>query len=96
MVCIEVSLDGEIFRTVGIKDASLISPTLSGFVGADTPARLTLSGMCDLPEERAAHVYWGTDELELKTGAVVTFRFTTSDSPSDLDQLVPTDSPEYI
>jgi hypothetical protein len=96
MVCIEVSLDGQVFRTAGSKDASLISPTLSGFVGGDTPARLTLSGMHDLPDERAAHVYWGPDEVELKTGAVVTFRFTTSESPSDPEQVVPTDSPEYI
>ncbi len=75
MVCVEVKLDGALFRRAGIKDASLITPILSGFVGDETPARLSLSGMCDLPVARAAHVYWGPDQLELKTGTEVTFRF---------------------
>jgi hypothetical protein len=96
MVCIEVSLDGEVFRMAGIQDASLLSPTLGGFVGDDTPARLTLSGMCDLPNERAAHVYWGIDEIALNNGTVVTFRLTTSEAPSNPDRIVPIDSPEYI
>src|SRR5437899_2838668 len=95
MICIEVSLDGEVFRRTGVKDASLLTPGVAAFVGDDKPARLTLSGMCDLPGERAAHVYWG-DEMSLNNGAVVTFRFTISDSPSKPDQLVPTDSPKYI
>ena len=96
MVCIEVRLDGELFRTAGIKDASLITPRLAGFVGGETPASLTLSGMCDLAEGRAAHVYWGPDQVELKSGAVVTFRFTISQSPSSPERIVPTDSPVYI
>ena len=96
MVCIEVRLDVEIFRTTGVKDASLLTPTISAFVGDDKPARLSLSGMCDLPGDRAAHVYWGDDEMALNDGTVVTLRFTSSESSSDPDQVVPTDSPTYV
>ena len=96
MVCIEVRLDGELFRIAGIKDASLITPTLSGYVGGETPACLMLRGMCDLVGGRAAHVSWGPDEVALTSGAVVTFRFTMSESPSHPEQIVATDSPAYI
>ncbi len=96
MVCVEVRLDGALFRKAGIKDASLITPILSGFVGDETPARLSLSGMCDLPVARAAHVYWGPDQLELKTGTEVAFRFTTCGSPTPPERIVPTDSAAYI
>src|SRR4051794_4512703 len=96
MVCIEVGLDGKLFRTTGVEDASLLTPSISAFVGDDEPARLTLSGMCELPGERAAHVHWGDDEMLLSNGTVVTLRFTSSELASDPDQVVPTDSPKYI
>jgi len=96
MICVEVSLDGALFRRAGIKDASLITPTVSGFIGDETPAQLMLRGMCDLAGGRSAHVNWGPDQVDLQIGAVVTFRFTTSESPSEPDQVVPTDSPAYI
>jgi len=96
MVCVEVSLDGSLFRKLGIKDASLITPTVHGFVGDEAPASLILSGMCDLGGERAAHVYWGPDEVALNGGSVVTFRFAMCESPSPPDKVVPTDSPAYI
>src|SRR5436190_570231 len=78
MVCVEVTLDGSPFRRVGIKDASLITPTVHGFVDDEAPARLELSGMCDLGGERAAHVYWGPDDVALNDGTVVTFRLAMS------------------
>jgi hypothetical protein len=96
MVCIEVGLDGKLFRATGVKDASLLTPAISAFVGDDEPARLTLSGMCERPGERAAHVYWGDDEMLLSNGTVVTLRFTSSELASDPDQVVATDSPKYV
>lgn len=97
MVCIEVRLNGQLLRRAGITDASLISPMLSGYVGGEVPASLMLSGMCDLPDDRAAHVYWTPDdEVELKSGDVVTFKFVESDEPTKPERIVPTDSPEYI
>jgi len=96
MVCVEVTLDGSPFRRVGIKDASLITPTVHGFVDDEAPARLELSGMCDLGGERAAHVYWGPDDVALNDGTVVTFRLAMCEFPSPPDQVVPTDSPAYI
>jgi hypothetical protein len=96
MVCIEVELNGELFRRAGVKDASLICPMVSGYVGGDIPASLRLAGMCDLPEDRAAHVYWAPDEVDLKGGDVITFRFVESDQPTAPEQTVPTDSPEYV
>ena len=96
MVCIEVSLDGKVFRTTGVQDATLLAPSISAFVGDDSPARLSLNGMCELPGERAAHLDWGDDEMSLGVGTVVTLRFTMCNSPSDPDQVVPTDSPKYV
>jgi hypothetical protein len=96
MVCIGVKLNGELFRMAGIKNAALLSPMVSGYIGGDTPASLRLSGMCDLSEERAAHVYWAPDEVDLKGGDVVTFQFVKSDHPTDPEQVTPTDSPEYL
>jgi hypothetical protein len=96
MVCIEVKLNGHLLRMAGIKDASLISPMVSGYIGGDMPASLMLSGMCDLPDDRAAHVYWAPDELDLKSGDVVTFKFVESDDPTKPERIVLTDSPEYI
>jgi hypothetical protein len=96
MVCVEVNLDGSLFRRAGIQDASLITPIVSGFVGDDTPARLDLSGMCELGGERAAHVYWAPPQLALRSGSVATFRLTTCESPSPPEDLVPIDSPAYL
>src|SRR5438093_9863663 len=96
MVCIEVELNGELFRRAGVRDAALISPTVSGYVGCDIPASLTLAGMCDLPDDRAAHVSWAPDEVDLKSGDVITFKFVESDQPTEPEQIVPTDSPGYV
>src|SRR5213079_3056255 len=92
MVCVEVTLDGSPFRRVGIRDASLITPTVHGFVDDEAPARLELSGVCDLGGERAAHVYWEPDDVALNDGTVVTFRLAMCEFPSPPDQVVPTDS----
>src|SRR6266700_1104785 len=89
MVCVEVTLDGSPFRRVGIKDASLITPTVHGFVDDEAPARLELSGMCDLGGERAAHVYWGPDDVALNDGTVVTFRLAMCEFPSPPDRSCP-------
>ena len=51
--------------------------------------------MCDLEQGRAAHVYW-CENVAVGEGDTVAFKFTESDRVTSPEQIIPTDSPEYV
>ncbi len=73
----------------------MLSPTLSSFVGDEYPACIDVSGMCDLPHERSAHVYWGEPTF-LHGGDVVRIAMVESASPTLPSEVKATDSAEYV
>jgi hypothetical protein len=76
-------------------NASIIAPQLSAWVADESPASLRVSGMCDLEQGRAAHVYW-CDSVAVAEGDTVSFKFTDSGNVTPPDEIVPTDSPEHV
>jgi hypothetical protein len=95
MLCLEISLNERLMCCAGIENATMLSPTLSSFVGAEDPAGLHVSGMCDLPGERIAHVYWGGPK-SLHSGDTVRIALVDSTCPTPPSEIKATDSPEYI
>src|SRR5688572_5923156 len=95
MRCIEVKVNGALLWRAGVENASMIGPILHGAMAGDGPAGIRVAGMCDLSDERTAHVYWCEDH-PVAGGDVVTFAFVESDAPTPPTDIVPTDSPEYL
>lgn len=95
MVSIAITLNGNLVCRAGIENASMISPILSSFIGAENPAGLLVSGMCDLPNERDAHVYW-IEEQRLSAGDHISFSLIVDNAPTEPLQIQATDSPEYL
>ena len=95
MRAIEVAVNGQLRWRAGIANACILAPMLGASIAEDAPADLRVSGMCDLDHERAAHVHW-CETLALAEGDVVAFRFTDSENVTPPEEIVPTDSPEYV
>lgn len=95
MRAIEVAVNGKLLWRLGIRNASIIAPSLRAGVADDSPASLMVSAMCDLDEERAAHVRW-CEEWSLANGDLVAFTFVESDDVTLPEAIVPTDSPDYL
>ena len=95
MRAIDVAVNGKLLWRLGIRNASIISPTVSAWVADDSPASLMVSGMCDLDERRAAHVHW-CETWSLANGDLVAFKFIESDDVTPPKTIVPTDSPDYL
>ena len=95
MLCLEVRINEEPAWIAGIDKAIMLSAHLAAFVGAEEPASLRLAGMCDLGNDRDAHVYW-FHELPIKTGDRLSFGLVESDLPTPPTEVQPTDSPAYL
>src|SRR5687767_1734522 len=95
MKCLEISVNGILRWRAGIKNASMLGPRLSACVDGEHPARLMVTGMCDLPGDRVAHVYW-CNELELDVGDTVSLKLVEGEDPTAPQEILATDSPEYI
>jgi len=95
MICLEISLNQKLMWCAGVENANMLSPTLSSFVGDEYPACIDVSGMCDLPDERSAHVYWGEPTF-LHAGDVVRIAMVESASPTLPSEVKATDSAEYV
>jgi len=95
MICLEISLNERLMWRMGVENATMLSPTISSFVGAEDPAGLHVSGMCDLPSERSAHVYWG-EPISLHSGDTVHIVLVESTCPTPPSEVKATDSPEYL
>jgi hypothetical protein len=76
MICIEISLNGKLLWRAGIENATMLAPMIGSFVGSEDLADLHVSGMCELPGERSAHVDWGEPAV-LRAGDVVRFAVGT-------------------
>jgi hypothetical protein len=95
MICLEISLNQKLMYFAGVENAIMLSPTLSSFVGDEYPACIDVSGMCDLPDERRAHIYWGEPTF-LHAGDVVRIAMVESASPTPPAKVEATDSAEYV
>jgi hypothetical protein len=95
MVCLDIKVNGDLVCRAGIANASILSSILGASVGADHPADLYISGMCELPEKRAAHVRWAKDR-SVSSGDHITFTLIDCEDPTEPTEIVPTDSPEYL
>jgi len=95
MRVIDVAVNGEVRWRAGMANASIITPLLSAWVADESLASLQVSGMCDLEQGRAAHVYW-CENVAVGGGDTVAFKFTESDRVTPPEQIIPTDLPEYV
>src|SRR6266513_2718619 len=95
MRAIDVAVNGKLLWRLGIRNASIISPSVSAWVADDSAASLMVSAMCDLDGGRAAHVRW-CETWSLANGDLVAFKFIESDDVTLPDAIVPTDSPDYL
>ena len=95
MICLDIKVNGDLVCRAGIANASILSSILGASVGADHPADLRISGMCELPEERVAHVYWA-EGRSLSSGDHITFTLIDCEDATKPAEIVPTDSPEYL
>jgi hypothetical protein len=94
MLCLEIRRGPALFCRMGIQDALLFTPVVCAFVGEQFPS-LSLSGMCGLPGDRRAHVYWGED-TPLVHGDALRFSLVESELPALPSRVQPTDSEEYL
>jgi hypothetical protein len=95
MVGLQITRNGSIVCRAGIENATILSIHLHAWIGGDAPAQLDVTGMCELPQGRSAHVYWDTC-VGLHNLDDVVVAFTQFDSPSLPLMLKPIDSPEYL
>jgi hypothetical protein len=95
MICLDIKVNGDLVCQAGIANASILSSILGASVGADHPVDLYVSGMCELPEERTAHVYWAKDR-SLSSGDHITFTLIDCEDATEPTEIVPTDSREYL
>jgi hypothetical protein len=95
MRCIDVQVNGALLWRAGVENASMIGPMVHGAMAGDSPAGIRLAGMCDLPDDRNAHVSW-CEEHPLAAGDVVSFAFVEADSATPPAEVVATDSAEYL
>lgn len=94
MLCLEVQMNDEPPRFLGIAGATILSAHTHGYIGAEEAAAISLTGMCNLGDGREAHVYWCLD-APLRTGESVSIRLAEVDTPTAYEKIVPTDSLEY-
>jgi len=95
MICLAVRKNGELLCLAGFAEADLLTVHLSGGVDADMPVSLRVSGMCELPGDRSAHLYW-IDGAALNAGDRLSFELQRSDGPTLPLSIEATDSPEYL
>jgi len=95
LICIEVHLNERLICRAGVADACILNCIVGAGVGGDQPASFHVAGMLDLPEDRAAHVYW-SDESALAPPDHLRIALVDSDEPSPPLRVTPTDSPEYL
>ncbi len=95
MICIEIPLNGKLLWRAGIENATMPAPMIGSFVGSEDLADLHVSGMCDFPGERSAHVNWGEPAV-LRAGDVVRFAVVDSGYPTPPSEIKAVDSPEHL
>lgn len=95
MICIDISLNDKLLWRAGIDNATMLAPMIGSFVGSEDLADLHVSGMCELPGERSAHVDWGEPAV-LRAGDVVRFAVVDSGYPTLPHEIRATDSPEHL
>lgn len=95
MICLEIALNEKLLWRAGVENATVLAPILGSFVGSEELADLHVSGMCELPGERSAHVYWGEPAV-LCAGDAVRFTLVDSGCPTPPSEIKATDSPEYL
>lgn len=97
MICLKISIDEKVICYAGIENATLLTPFISSFVGDEYPALLDISGMCDLPGERKAHVYWLEAEgINLQQGSQFCIALIEYEQPTPPIKILATDSSEYM
>lgn len=95
MICLEIALNEKLLWRAGVENATVLAPLLGSFVWAEELADLHVSGMCELPGERSAHVYWGEPAV-LCAGDAVRFTLVDSGGPTPPSEIKATDSPGYL
>jgi hypothetical protein len=94
-MCLAVHKNGKPLCVSGRSDATILTSIVGGAIGDDDAASFHVSGMCDLPEDRSAHLYW-VEETRLKSGDRLRFELVRSDAPSTPLTVKAADSPVYL
>lgn len=90
--------NGKPLCVAGRSDATIPTSIIGGGIGDVDAASFHVSGMCDLPGDRSAHLYW-VEESTLNPGDRIRFEFVRSaspSSPSTPSTVKATDSAEYL
>lgn len=95
MICLSVSRNGQELCVAGHAEAELLTSHVSGATTGECAVSLDVTGMCELPDDRAAHLRW-IDLVPLSSGDILEFKLLESSTPSPPSALIPTDSPEYL
>jgi hypothetical protein len=91
----EIFRNGVVLCIAGASNADLLDVQISGSVEGPEPARLSVSGVNGLPDDRSSHVCW-LDQVALAAGDEVTIAFVDSDSVTTPAKDVASDSKEYL
>ena len=94
-MCLAVHKNGKPVCVSGHSDATILTSIIGGWVGDDDAASFHVSGMCDLPDERSAHLHW-VEESKLNSGDRLRFELVRSAAPSIPLTVEATDSPAYL
>jgi hypothetical protein len=95
MICLAVSKNGEPLCLAGFAEADLLTVHVSGGVDAQMAVSLRVGGMCELPGNRSAHLYW-IEGAALNAGDRLRFELQRSNDPTMPLSIEATGSPEYL
>ncbi len=95
MRCLDVALNGKQLWRVGVDKAQMYSLILGVSADGEVPADIHISGMCELPDGRNAHVRWG-DFYPLEVGDRLTVKLVESGSPTPPTETTAVDDPKQI
>lgn len=93
MRCLEVILNGQLLWRAGTENALMYSLDLGVSLDGESPAYISVSGMCELPGGRKAHVRWG-ELYPLSIGDHLALTLVESEQPTPPAETNAADEPE--